>query len=207
MEIQPQTGADRRPVRVIGQVTEVKLTPAISPETETVVDIKKLLPTSATPPQQAVPIRLDRDLLIQQLMEAICPPTPVAQERLPAGDLETLLLNWLPVGTVTEEDVVSPNPSTDSVEGCFSCGGPMPDSRRFVSVFAYGMAGGAHQKQVHSETGSPTKPPGTADGKRRLIRGEGLVARISDDYRPQLPVVGMDIPEPAVPCHVGRNSE
>ena len=56
---------------------------------------------------------------------------------------------------------------------------------------------------VHSGTGSPTKPPGTADGKRRLIRGEGLVVRISDDYRPQLPVVGKNIPEPAVPCHVG----
>ena len=124
VEIQPQTGADRRPVRVIGQVTEVERTPAVSPEMETVVDmIKKLLPTPAPPPLQAVPIRSDRDLLIQQLMEAICPPTPVAQERSQAGDLETLLLNWLPVGTVTEEDVVSPDPSTDSVEGCFSCGG------------------------------------------------------------------------------------
>ena len=30
-----------------------------------------------------------------------------------------------------------------------------------------------------------------------------MVARISDDYRPQLPVVGKNIPEPAVPCHVG----
>ena len=30
-----------------------------------------------------------------------------------------------------------------------------------------------------------------------------MVARISNDYRPQLPVVGKDIPEPAVPCHVG----
>ena len=30
-----------------------------------------------------------------------------------------------------------------------------------------------------------------------------MVARISDDYRPQLPVVGKDIPGPAVPCHVG----
>ena len=124
VEIQPQTGADRRPVHVIGQVTEVKPTPAVSPETETVVDmIKKLLPTMAPPPLQAVPIRSDRALLIQQLMEVICPPTPVAQERSPASDLETLLLNWLPVGTVTEEDVVSPEPSTDSVEGCFSCGG------------------------------------------------------------------------------------
>ena len=61
------------------------------------------------------------------------------------------------------------------------------------------MAGGTHRRQVHSGTGSP----GTADGKRRLIWGEGLVARISDDYRPQLPVVGKNIPEPAVLCHVG----
>ena len=79
----------------------------------------------------------------------------------------------------------------------------MPDSRRVVSVFAYGMGGGTHRRQVHSGTGSPTKPPGPTDRKRRLIRGEGLVARISNDYRPQLPVVGKDIPEPAVPYHVG----
>ena len=79
----------------------------------------------------------------------------------------------------------------------------MPDSRRVVSVLAYGMGGGTHRRQVHSGTGSPTKPPGPLDGKRRLIRGEGLVARISNDNRPQLPVVGKDIPEPAVPYHVG----
>ena len=30
-----------------------------------------------------------------------------------------------------------------------------------------------------------------------------MVTRISNDYRPQLPVVGKDIPRPAVPCHVG----
>ena len=30
-----------------------------------------------------------------------------------------------------------------------------------------------------------------------------MVARISNDYRPQLPVVGKDIPEPAVPYYVG----
>ena len=41
------------------------------------------------------------------------------------------------------------------------------------------------------------------DGPMSDSRGEGLVARISDDYRPQLPVVGEDIPGPAVPCHVG----
>ena len=124
VEIQPRTSADRRPVRVICQVTEVEPTPTVSPKTETVeYIIKKLLPTLAPPPLQAVPICLDRDLVIQQLMEAICPPTPVAQEQSPASDLETLLLNWLPVGTVTEEDIVSPEPLSDSVEGCCSCGG------------------------------------------------------------------------------------
>ena len=30
-----------------------------------------------------------------------------------------------------------------------------------------------------------------------------MVARIRNDYRPQLPVIGKDIPSPAVPCHVG----
>ena len=89
------------------------------------------------------------------------------------------------------------------VRGSDPYDGPMPESRQVVSVFAYGMAGGAHRRQVHPGTESPTEPPGPADGKRRLIRGEGLVARISNDYRPQLPVVGKDIPEPAVPCHVG----
>ena len=94
VEIQPQTSADRRPVRVICQVTEVEPAPATSPETETIEDIiRKFLPTPALQPPQAVPIPSDRDLLIQQLMAAICPPTPVAHQRAAAIDLETLLLN------------------------------------------------------------------------------------------------------------------
>ena len=48
----------------------------------------------------------------------------------------------------------------------------------------------------------PAGPP-SQQGKRRLIRGEGLVARISNDYEPQLPVVGEDIPGLAVPCYLG----
>ena len=80
-EIQPRASADRHPVHVICQVTEVEPAPATSPETEIVEDIIwKLLPTPAPPPPQAVQIPSDRDLLIQQLMEVICPPTPVAQE-------------------------------------------------------------------------------------------------------------------------------
>ena len=65
------------------------------------------------------------------------------------------------------------------------------------------MAGGTYWRSVHLRSGFSSKAQGPADGKRRLIRGEGLVTRISNDYRPQLPVVRKDIPEPAVPCHVG----
>ena len=65
------------------------------------------------------------------------------------------------------------------------------------------MAGGTGRRTVHPGTEPTGGAPGPAEGKRRLIRGEGSVARISNDYRPQLPVVGKDIPGPAVPCHVG----
>ena len=65
------------------------------------------------------------------------------------------------------------------------------------------MAGGTHWRPVHPGTGSSSETPGPSDGKRRLIREKGLVTRFSNDYRSQLPVVGKDIPRPAVPCHVG----
>ena len=68
------------------------------------------------------PIPADQDLLIQRLMGTICPPKPVAQERSAVTELQTMLLNWLPVRTVTEEKAASPSPSTVSAEGCFSCG-------------------------------------------------------------------------------------
>ena len=123
VEIEPRTSADRRPARAICQVTGDEPAPDASPETGTLEDIiRKVLPTLALPPPQAVSIPSDRDVLIQRLMGAICPPKPVAQERSAVADLETMLLNWLPVGTVTEEDAASPNPSPDSAEGCFSCG-------------------------------------------------------------------------------------
>ena len=64
-----------------------------------------------------------------------------------------MLLNWLPVRTVTEENA-SIDPS------------------------------------VHFRSGFSNKAQGPADGKRRLIRGERLVIRISNDYRPRLLVVG-----------------
>ena len=57
-----------------------------------------------------------------KLMEKICPPMLVAQERPPTNDLETPSLNWFPVETVTEEDITQPELLSDSTEGCFACG-------------------------------------------------------------------------------------
>ena len=50
------------------------------------------------------------------------------------------------------------------------------------------MAGGARGRQGHPGTGACGAHQPT-EGKRQLIWGEGLVARISNDYEPQLPVV------------------
>ena len=122
-------------------------------------------------------------------MEAICPPTPVAQERSPASDLETLLLNWLPVGTVTEEDVVSPDPSTDSVEGCFSCGGlthTTDQCRILDESFPFFPTGWQAEHIGDKFILGPGPPP----SPRGQLRGEGLVAQISDDYRPNSQLLG-----------------
>ena len=111
VETEPRTSADRRPACAVCQVTVDEQISTASPETETLENIIR-----------ADPIPADQDLLIQRLMGTICPPKPVAQEREAVTELETMLLNWLPVGTVTEEKAASPNPSTVSAEGCFSCG-------------------------------------------------------------------------------------
>ena len=84
--------------------------------------IRKLLPTPSLAHPESAPIPSDQDLLIHRLMGAIRPSQPVVQERSKLTDLEIMLQNWLPVGTVTEEDAVSPNSLSDSLEGCFSCG-------------------------------------------------------------------------------------
>ena len=116
-------GTDRHSPRAVCQVTEDEQLPVGSPETESLEDIiRKLLPTPSWPPPEAAPIPSDQDLLIQRLMGAIRPSQPVVQERSKLTDLEIMLQNWLPVGTVTEEDAASPNSLSDSLEGCFSCG-------------------------------------------------------------------------------------
>ena len=44
------------------------------------------------------------------------------QERSKLTDIEIMLQNMLPVGSVTEDDVSSSEPLPESLEGCFSCG-------------------------------------------------------------------------------------
>ena len=120
-----------------------------------------------------------------------------------------MLLNWLPVGAVTEGDAASPDPPVNSAEGCFSCGElthTTDQCRTLEGSFPFLPTGWQAERigeQFILGPGPPVKPPKPADGKRRLIRGEGLIARISEDYRPHSPVVGKDIPGLAVPCHEG----
>ena len=102
-------------------VDEQKRTPL--PETDSLEDIiNKLLPTPAPPKTRKDPIPSDRDLLGQRLLGTLAPLKPVVHERSAVTDLETVLLSWLPVGTVQEDTVVSPRASTVSADGCFSCG-------------------------------------------------------------------------------------
>ena len=102
---------------------EDRPTPAIPLDMESVEGmLRRLLPTPAPPPLQAAPKYSDRDILVRQLMEMICPPMLVTQERPPTNDLETPSFNRFPVGTVTEEDIAQPELLSDSTEGCFSCG-------------------------------------------------------------------------------------
>ena len=167
VEIQPRMSEDRRPARAICQVMEVEPAPATSTEMETVEDIiRKLLP--ALLPPQVVPIPSDLDVLIQQLMEAICPPTPVARERSAATELESLLLNWLPVGTVTEEDAASPDLSVDFAEGFFSCGGltHMTDQCRTLDESCPCLPTGWQAEHIGDQFILGPRPPASPQGQQ-----------------------------------------
>ena len=123
VETEPRTRAGRRPVHAVCQVAVDEQIRTSSPETENLEDIiSKLLPTQAPLKPWKDPIPSDRDLLVQRLLGTLASSKPVVQERSAVADLETMLLNWFPVGTVKEDTVVSPKASTVSAERCFSCG-------------------------------------------------------------------------------------
>ena len=138
------------------------------------------------------PIPSDRELLIQHLMGTEHPVRPVLQEHSILTGIETLLLSLLPIKSLNEENV---RPAAESTVVCFLCG----------------ESGHATSRCPVLDDSFPFLPSGwqadrmdddfilreTSSGKRRLIRGGGLVTRISKIYEPQIPVVSDDIPCPA----------
>ena len=123
VETEPRTRSDRRPIHAVCQVAVDDQIRTPLSETESLEDIiSKLLPTPASPKTWKDPIPSDQDLLVQRLLGTLAPSQPVVQKRSAVTELETALLNWLPVGTVKEDTVVSPRASAVSANRCFSCG-------------------------------------------------------------------------------------
>ena len=118
VETEPEIRSNRRPVHAICQVAADEQIRTPLPEKESLEEIiSKLLPTLAPPKTRKDPIPSDRDLLVQRLLGTLAPSIPVVRERSAVTDLETMLLSWLPVGTVKEDTVVSPRASTVSADG------------------------------------------------------------------------------------------
>ena len=106
-----QVRLDRHSPRAVCQVTEDSQSSAVSTGLETLEEImRRLLPKPTVPPPKAAPIPSDRELLKQRLLGAIIPPQPVIPERYQLTDMEIVLQNLLPVGSVTAEDVSSSEP-------------------------------------------------------------------------------------------------
>ena len=103
----------------------------------------------------------------------------------------------LPVRSVKEADVPSPAPRPESLAGCFSCG-ELSSALFWMSRFrSCHRGGGRTELMTNSYYHRAQRASLPAAGKRQLIRGGGLVTRISNDYEPQLPVVAEDVPWPA----------
>ena len=123
VETEPRTRSDRRPVHAVCQVAVDEQIRTPLSETESLEDIiSKLSPTPAPPKTRKDLILSDRDLLVQRLLGTLAPSKPVVQKQSAVTDLETMLLNWLPVGTVKDDTVVPSRASAVSADRCFSCG-------------------------------------------------------------------------------------
>ena len=134
-ETEPGIRSNRRPVHTICQVAVDEQIWMPLPEKESLEEIiSKLLPTPAPPKTRKDPIPSDRDLLVQRLLGTLTPSIPVVRKRSAVTDLETMLLSWLPVGTVKEDTVVSPRASTVSADGCFSCGISIHTTENFQTL-------------------------------------------------------------------------
>ena len=98
-------GADLKFPHTISQVTEEPQSQVGSIASDTLQESTGLLlPTPALSPPKVTHSSSDRELLIQHIMEAICPGRSVIQERSQGPDIELGLRSLLPVKSIPEMD-------------------------------------------------------------------------------------------------------
>ena len=98
-------GRDLKFPHTISQVTEEPQSQEGSIASDTLQESTGLLlPTPALSPLKVTRSSSDRELLIQRIMEAICPGRSVIQERSQGPDIELGLRNLLPVKSIPEMD-------------------------------------------------------------------------------------------------------
>ena len=148
-------------------------------------------------PPEAISIPTDRELLLQRLLGTVNPAQPVVQKRSGITDLEVLLQSMLPVTSVAEDSVPPPTDHLEPTTRCFSCGEVIhvtPLCPVLDELFPFLPLGWRRIGRTMNLCCS--RPRGgqlSSSGKRRLIRGGGLVSRISNDDEPQFLVVREDL--------------
>ena len=156
------------------------------------------------------PIPSDRDLLIHRLLGTLAPSKTVVQERSAVTDLETVLLNWLPVGTVKEDTVVSPRASAVSADRCFSCGiwtHTTENCRTLDESFPFLPIGWRAERVGDQFILGPGSPAGPEDHEMGNDdwSGRGVGRPDQQCLQTQPPMIRKDSPEPVVPYYVGTS--
>ena len=122
-------GPDQKFPRAICQLAEDTQSPVVSTESETLYEVmRRLLPTPAVSLPRAIPSPSDCELLIQRILGAVRPAQSVIHERSRVTDIEIMLQNMLPVGSVTEVDVPPPAPHLEGKLGPLSAVPLGPDT-------------------------------------------------------------------------------
>ena len=140
-----------------------------------------LLPTPAASPPKATPIPSDRELLVQRLLETVNHVQPVVQERSGIANIEVLLQSMLPVASVVEDNVRPPTDHQEPTAGCFSCRESGHATSRCPVLdesFPFLPLGWRADRMDNEFVLRPPPRGGqlSSSGKRRLIRGGGLVS-------------------------------
>ena len=142
--------------------------------------MKRLLPSPAETTQGTASIPSDYELLAQRLCEMAQPPVPGNPDTI---DIENLLRKLIPVGSV-EEKAIRPVPEVrDPTSVCFSCGDDDHTASGCGALnesFPFLPAGW----QVDRQDNKCILRAPRREVDNPMIRGGGLVTRISDDKNP-----------------------